>query len=73
MINNEDVLKAIVECADENNQSDYYVVANKLGIDDLSLVPFTKSLISKGCIQADLSKIYVTPLTISIYNDLIQK
>lgn len=73
MITNDDVLKAIVECADENNQSDYYVVANKLRIDDLSLMPFTKSLLNKGYIQADLDKIYVTPLTISIYNDLTQK
>lgn len=73
MITENDVIKAIVECKKSDNTTNYIDVCRKLNIDDLTLFPFVNSLKEKGYIQSDLSQIYVTSLTMSLYENLSAK
>lgn len=73
MITNEDVLKAIVECADENGDSDYYAVAKKLSIDMKTLDKIITALKPSHVANFELAKIKITDVTISIYNELMSE
>lgn len=70
MITNDDVLKAIVECADENNQSDYYAVAEKLSVDMQTLDKIITELRPSHVADFELARIKVTDITMRIYNEL---
>lgn len=67
MLSEDDVLIAIVECKRLDNTTDYYEVANKLGVDLTELHPYFIYLKEKGYIQSDISQIYVTSITVSKY------
>ena len=66
MITNEDVLKAIVECADENGGSDYYAVDKRLSIDTKTLDKIITALKPFHVANFELAKIKIMDVTISI-------
>lgn len=50
MIESKDFLRAIVEKRNKNGNTDYADIANSLGIDMVSMLPFMKELNRKGYI-----------------------
>lgn len=73
MITNENVLKAIVECADENGDSDYYKVAGKLSVDMETLNKLVNRLKPSHVANFELAKIKITDVTMRIYNELTKE
>lgn len=73
MITNEDVLKAIVECAGENGDSDYYAVAAKLSVDMQTLDKIITDLKPSHVANFELARIKVTDITMRIYNELMSE
>ncbi len=68
MISENDVIKAIVECANEKGECDPQDVINYLRVGALDLLPIFRSLKRKGYIGEDLTFLYVTEETLKIYN-----
>lgn len=62
MINVDEVLAVIIAKRNENGNTDYRDVADTLGLDMLSLLPFMKILSSKGYITQTLENATVTKL-----------
>lgn len=73
MITNEDVLKAIVECADEDGNSDYHAVAAKLSVDMQTLDKIITDLKPSHVANFELAKIKVTDITMCIYNEIMSE
>ena len=70
MITENDVIKAIVECADEKGNVDYYEVANKLSVDMKTLDEINVSLKNSKVAIFELGQIRITEETMRIYNNL---
>ena len=70
MITEGDVLKAIVDCKNQNGRTDYRDIINKLDVDDVSLLPFLKELNRKGYIAQTLEDVAITDLGLAAYNEL---
>lgn len=60
------VLKAIVLLKNKRGQTDPLELARFFGTDDLSLLPYLRSLNTKRLISQDLTYIYVTDKGISL-------
>ncbi len=68
MISENDVVKVIVECANEKGECDPKDVMNYLQVGDLELLPIIRSLKRKEYIAEDLTFFYVTKRTLEIYS-----
>lgn len=62
MINVDEVLAVIIAKRNENGNTDYRDIADTLGLDMISLLPFMKILSSKGYITQTLENVTVTKL-----------
>lgn len=70
MIESKDFLRAIVEKRNKNGNTDYADIANSLGIDMVSMLPFMKKLNRKGYIIQTLEDVTVTKLGLLAYDEL---
>lgn len=70
MIESKDFLRTIVEKRNKNGNTDYTDIANSLGIDMVSMLPFMKELNSKGYITQTLEDVTVTKLGLLAYDEL---
>nr|DAT49555.1 MAG TPA: Transcriptional regulator mntR-turn-helix, DNA-Binding Protein, Metalloregulatory Protein.61A [Caudoviricetes sp.] len=70
MIESKDFLKTIVEKRDKNGNTNYADIANCLGIDTISMLPFMKELSSKGYITQTLEDVTITKLGLLAYDEL---
>lgn len=73
MITKDDVLKAIVESRKPNGRTDFKDVMNKLGVDDISLLPFLEELKEQRYTTQTLGDVTVTDLGLSAYKELTSK
>lgn len=62
MLNENDVLITIITKRNEKGNTDYRDIANDLNLDMISLLPFMKTLSSKGYITQTLENVTVTRL-----------
>lgn len=62
MLNENDVLITIITKRNEKGNTDYRDIANALNLDTISLLPFMKTLSSKGYITQTLENVTVTRL-----------
>lgn len=69
MLSEETVLKAIVECMDEEHNATLISVRDKLGCDDFSLLPFLNSLKSQHYIIQSTYDAHITDLGMQIYHE----
>ena len=60
------VLRTIVLLKNKRGQTDPLELAKFLGIDDLTLLPYLRSLNAKRLISQDLTYIYVTDKGVSL-------
>lgn len=70
MIESKDFLRTIVEKRSKNGNTDYTDIANSLGIDMVSMLPFMKELNRKGYITQTLEDVTVTKLGLLAYDEL---
>lgn len=70
MIESKDFLRTIVEKRNKNGNTDYADIANGLGIDTVSMLPFMKELNRKGYITQTLEDVTVTKLGLLAYDEL---
>lgn len=70
MIESKDFLRTIVEKRNKNGNTDYTDIANSLGIDTVSMLPFMKELNRKGYITQTLEDVTVTKLGLLAYDEL---
>lgn len=70
MLSEETVLKAIVECMDEEHNVRLLDIRNLLKCDDASLFPFLNAFKSKHYIIQSTDSAYVTALCIEQYNKI---
>ena len=70
MISENEVLKIIMKCKNSKNETSYEDLLGNMGVDGLTLIPLLNDLEEKGYIHLYSTRIYVTPMTISIYYKL---
>lgn len=70
MITEDDVLRAVVENMTSDKYTRYEKITSALSMDDVSLLPFLKSLENKGYIIVTMENLEVTQLGIYAYNEI---